>query len=56
MDRILLKVLIYLFSFLSFTSYARGQMVNYVPGEVIVKLKGDSGESAGKAGVASAQK
>jgi subtilisin family serine protease/Tfp pilus assembly protein PilZ len=40
MVRILAKISIYLLSFLSFTSYARGQQnQNYVPGEVIVKLK-----------------
>lgn len=42
MARILLKVSIYLFLFLSFSSYAHGQSVNYVPGEVIVKLKGSA--------------
>jgi len=48
MGRILLKVLVYFFSFLSFTSYARGQMANYVPGEVIVKLKGEVLPGVGK--------
>lgn len=46
-ERIWIKILLYLFLFLSFPSYARGQ-ANYAPGEVIVKLKSSvsSGKSA----------
>ena len=42
MERIFIKLFIYLILFLSFSSYAHGQNPRYVPGEIIVKLKGDS--------------
>lgn len=42
MVRVYVKILIYLALFLSYPSFAHGQAVNYVPGEIIVKLKNSS--------------
>jgi subtilisin family serine protease len=54
MARLSFKLLIYLLLFLSFPTYAHGQSAQYVPGEVIVKLKGQQQAgvaSSGSAGV-----
>src|SRR5690606_37540232 len=49
MERGWIKLLLYLALFLSFPTHAHGQ-VNYVPGEVIVKVKGKPGFTMQQAG------
>ncbi|MCB0351013.1 MAG: S8 family serine peptidase [Bdellovibrionales bacterium] len=55
MVRSALKISIYLFMFLSFSSYAHGEPRRFVEGEIIVKLKGQQAGVSGQSFMGKAQ-